>query len=120
MVTVVYIGIVDYHGRCRKTAPFAALAELVFTNTSELFERLRRATSSFPDQCRVLLRWLESVIEPSARLTQVHNMKLFMNPSADLAPDQATAMVERWIALNRVRVAFAFAAVVCATIAMRR
>ncbi len=48
------------------------------------------------------------------------NMKLFMNPSPDLAPAQATAMVERWIAVNRVRVALAFAAVVCAMIAMRR
>jgi hypothetical protein len=38
----------------------------------------------------------------------------------DLSPVQATAMVERWIASNRVRVALAFAAVVCATIAMRR
>ena len=48
------------------------------------------------------------------------NMKLFMNPPPDLAPAQATAMVERWIAVNRVRVALAFAAVVCAMIAMRR
>jgi len=48
-------------------------ATLVFKNTPELFERLCRATSSLPDQCRILLRWLESVIEPSARLTQVHH-----------------------------------------------
>jgi uncharacterized membrane protein len=48
------------------------------------------------------------------------NMKLFLNPPADLSSAQATAMVERWIAVNRVRVAFAFVAVVCATIAMRR
>jgi uncharacterized membrane protein len=48
------------------------------------------------------------------------NMKLFMNPPPELAPEQATAMVERWIAVNYVRVALAFVAVVCATIAMRR
>jgi AraC-like DNA-binding protein len=48
-------------------------AELVFKNTPELFDRLQRATASFPDQCRILLHWLESVIAPSARLAQVHH-----------------------------------------------
>jgi AraC-like DNA-binding protein len=66
---------------CRAVLPLPARevtnltieAALIFKNTPELFERLRRATSSFSDQCRILLRWLESVVEPSPRLTQVHH-----------------------------------------------
>ncbi len=66
---------------CRAVLPLPARevtnltieAAWVFKNTPELFERLCRATSSFPDQCRILLRWLETVIKPSARLTQVHH-----------------------------------------------
>jgi uncharacterized membrane protein len=48
------------------------------------------------------------------------NLKLFLHPSPNLGPEQAAAMIERWIAVNRVRATLAFAAVVCAMIALRR
>src|SRR5262249_32483537 len=66
---------------CRAVLPLPACdvtnrtieGALVFKNAPELFDRLCRATSSFPDQCRILLRWVESVVEPSVRLAQVRH-----------------------------------------------